>query len=167
MTDEELLDLVKEFFYYADGSLYNRVNRSRAKKDCKASNLDTSNGYMRVTFKGKVYKEHRLIFLLHHGYLPEFIDHINGIRSDNRIENLRGATRLQNNSNRLKRSNNTSGFKGVHLHKATGKFQARIGVGGVRVSLGLFNTAEEAHEAYKKAAIEVHGEFANFGEVNE
>jgi hypothetical protein len=163
MKDEELLALVEESFYYSDGHLYNKFSRGRAKKGCKAGSLDKDTGYIRLSLNNKRYQVHRLIFLLHHGYLPEFIDHINNVRDDNRIENLREANAVENSRNIGLRKDSTSGFKGVSYHKHRGKFQAYINSNGTMKYLGLFNTAEEAHEVYKKAAEELFGDFANFG----
>lgn len=88
------------------------------------------------------------------------IDHINGDGLDNRRGNLRQATKTENGRNSRMKSRNTSGFKGVHLHKETGKWRARISTGDRHVSLGLYNTPEEAHAAYVKASTEMHGEFS-------
>jgi hypothetical protein len=162
---QNLLNIL--FIYSDEGYLVNKITRGTAKRGERAGYIKDGDGYAKVNINNFSYQEHRLIFLMHHGYLPEFVDHINNIKYDNRIENLRAASRVENNSNRLINSNNTTGFKGVSFHKLTNKFQAYINTKGTRKYLGLFNTAEEAHEAYKKAAIELHGEFANFGEVNE
>lgn len=88
------------------------------------------------------------------------MDHINTIRSDNRIANLREATNSQNNFNSPMKPNNTSGFKGVSWSKREGKFKAQIAANGVRMVLGSFDSPEEASEAYKSAAAKLHGEFA-------
>jgi hypothetical protein len=90
------------------------------------------------------------------------VDHINVNPLDNRRENLRIATHTQNQCNKTKYSNNTSGFKGVSFHKKAQKFNARISIDGKRKHIGLFATAAAAHEAYKKAAVKYHGEFARF-----
>lgn len=89
------------------------------------------------------------------------VDHMDRNVSNNRRSNLRVATELQNRSNKSRYSNNWSGFKGVHLVKATGKYQARIQVGGKRISLGCFTTPLEAGRAYDQAAKQYHGEFAS------
>lgn len=116
-------------------------------------------GYMNVGFDGKARKAHRLAWLYMTGEWPtKDIDHINGNPSDNRFENLREATETQNKINEKRRCDNTSGFKGAKPHK--GKWQARICVGGTRKSLGYYNTAAEAHEAYMRAARDIYGEFA-------
>ncbi len=87
-----------------------------------------------------------------------YIDHVNGNGLDNRRVNLRQATHIQNMRNRRTGSNNTSGFKGVGLHR--GRWQARIWVAGSMKSLGLFATPEMAARAYDAAAVELFGEFA-------
>lgn len=95
-------------------------------------------------------------------HAKEFVDHINGESLDNRRANLRLATQTQNNINAKCRSDNQSGFKGVGFHRQTGKWVARIKVNGRTKSLGLYETPEEAHQAYCKAAIQYYGEFARF-----
>lgn len=94
----------------------------------------------------------------------EQADHINGNGLDNRRENLRLATKSQNNANRRISKNNKSGYKGVSWHKASGKWVAGIKVNGKSINLGGYDTPEQAHKAYCDAAIKYFGEFANFGE---
>ena len=91
-------------------------------------------------------------------------DHINTERTlDNRRANLREANRAQQCWNRKKFSRNTSGYKGVNWSKAKKKWVARITIKGKRTLLGQFYLIEDAANAYRTAAIEHHGEFANFG----
>ena len=90
-----------------------------------------------------------------------FVDHINGDTLDNRRSNLRVATVSENAMNRKKKATNTSGYKGVN--KVKDKWIARISTNSGRISLGTFDTPEEASEAYCAAALKYHGEFANFG----
>lgn len=119
-------------------------------------------GYIAIPYKMKSIRAHRLAWALHYGEWPaKHIDHINGIRTDNKIGNLREATFAENNWNRPKPSNNTSGHKGVTFHKGEGKYYARITANKINRSLGYFDTAEEAGAAYQLAAKEYHGEFAN------
>ncbi len=88
------------------------------------------------------------------------VDHKNCNPLDNRRENLRIATRAQNLRNCRKRSDNTSGYKGVSWHKASKKWAAYIHVSCKKINLGLYLTPQEAHAAYSMAAEHLHGEFA-------
>lgn len=118
-------------------------------------------GYIKITVGGKCLLAHRVAFALTRGWWPENeIDHINGIKSDNRIINLREATKRQNEANKGVSKSSCTGLKGVSFRKSRNKFVARISNGEKRRFLGLFDTAQEAHEAYCKAAKEMHGEFA-------
>jgi len=120
------------------------------------------NGYRYIKINGKRYLEHRLAWLYVHGEWPEdMIDHINGIKDDNRIENLRESTRSENGMNRSKQINNTSGYKGVTWNKAAQKWHTQIMINNKQKYLGYFDSPEEAYAAYCKAAEELHGEFAN------
>jgi hypothetical protein len=91
---------------------------------------------------------------------PDQIDHINGERDDNRIANLRPATRTQNMANRGKYANNTSEIKGVSMHKRSGRWRADIQVAKKFMFLGLFDTKEAAATAYELASYLHHGEFS-------
>lgn len=100
---------------------------------------------------------HRLIMNAQKG---EQVDHINHDTLDNRKSELRFCSYAQNQYNQGRRSNNTSGCKGVSLHKPSGKWQAQIALNGKTIHLGLFATKEEAYTAYCNAALELHGEFS-------
>ncbi len=124
------------------------------------------NGYAVRTFcigypKSKHYRMHRQILGVTDPSIH--VDHINGDRLDNRRSNLRLCTNAENLRNRITPKNNTSGFKGVTL-TAEKRWKAQIKFERKYYYLGLFSTAEAAHEAYKAAAVKLHGEFANFGE---
>jgi len=119
-------------------------------------------GYVKIRIKSKQYLAHRLAFLYMGGKIPQTIDHINQDRADNRWCNLRECTRSQNGANQKSyRKNNTSGYRGVHLHPC-GKYMSRMCNNGRRYYLGLFDNPEAAHEAYKKAHSELFGEFSPF-----
>jgi len=90
------------------------------------------------------------------------VDHVDGDRANNKIENLRLATVPQNRMNRRKSKANTSGRKGVSWNKASKKWVAYIKAHGKRKHLGFFECLEEAHAAYRKAADEMHKEFARY-----
>ena len=95
-----------------------------------------------------------------------FVDHMNGDGLDNRRANLRSATKSQNAMNSRRRSDNTSGFKGVSLTTSTGRWRALIVIGGRRRHLGYFEHAADAARAYDRAALDLFGDFArlNFPE---
>lgn len=92
-------------------------------------------------------------------------DHINGDKLDNRKSNLRMATSAENQHNVQKRKDNISGFKGVSFSRRNGKWRATIAVNGVRHSLGLFSSPEDAAKSYNSSAIKYHGEFARLNVV--
>lgn len=105
-------------------------------------------GYFTIMVDGKAYYAHRLAWLLHTGKWPKHeIDHINRVRSDNRIENLREATKSQNKINSDIWRNNKSGYKNVHFHKATKKWAAEVKRNGKTQHIGLFVTPEAANLA--------------------
>lgn len=118
-------------------------------------------GYRLLHIKGNYYMEHRIAWLIVNREIPPemTIDHINGIKGDNRIANLRLATDCQNSYYRPKKSNNTSGYKGVY-QRENGKYRAAITVNRKRQNLGTFETKEEAYAAYCDAAQKLHKDFA-------
>ena len=155
--------ILHELFEYRDGSLYWKVKSCRkVNVGSKAGRIDKY-GYVLIGVNRKAYRAHRLIFLMFNGHLPEQVDHINGIRHDNRIENLRPATNSENQCNTKRNSKNTSGTKGVYFYKRYNCYRAECKTNGVSKHLGYFKTIEEAKEVLDKYRIEQHGEFANAG----
>lgn len=141
-----------------------RVGRSGTARVGSIAGRVDSGGYIQIAIYGRRYQAHRLAWLIIHGVWPEkHIDHINGKPRDNRLCNLRLATQSENLCNTKRRSDNTSGLKGVSWHNASKKWRARIAIYRQTKVLGYFATPEEAHAAYCNAARELHGEFANFG----
>jgi len=117
-------------------------------------------GHLQAGIGGSAWYAHRIIWKMMTGEDPKGeIDHIDCDPGNNRWANLRAADRSQNSANRGRNKNNTSGFKGVRLH-AGGRWAARVTVDWKEIHLGLFDTPEEAHEAYKIAAAWHRGEFA-------
>ena len=115
------------------------------------------NGYVQIRIDGRKCYAHRLAWLCVHGVLPEEeLDHRNGVRSDNRIANLRGATHAENAQNRIAQRNSTSGIVGVNWHKGRQRWRAEIKIDGVRTHLGWFESIDGAIDARTKAKAEVH-----------
>lgn len=154
-SQEEL----KEYFRYEDGELI-RIKTSTTRPDTLGKPFGgmTSTGYIQGWFKNKLYYLHHLIWIYHNGTLPEVIDHINRDKTDNRIENLREATKQENTFNRAGNYDAVSKFKGVS--KKRDKWRARITVDGIEHSLGSFDTEIEAGLAYKQAAKLLQGEYS-------
>ena len=121
---------------------------------------DDTQGYKVGSIFGRLYKAHRVIWAMQTGEWPEsHIDHRDLDPANNRWHNLREATRSQNLCNTNKRSNNTSGYKGVSWSKRSRKWKATITHQNKQHRLGYFSTPEEAHAAYRAAAEKHHGEF--------
>lgn len=113
-------------------------------------------GYVMHTIKGVCYRVHRLAWLYMYGKWPtEGLDHINGIRSDNRIENLRECNQSQNLQNQRKAAGRT-GLIGAQFERRTGTWRAQITLNKVQTQLGRFNTEAEAHNAYVEAKRRLH-----------
>jgi HNH endonuclease/AP2 domain len=115
-------------------------------------------GYIHIKLDGKTYKAHRLSWLYVYGKFPEKgLDHINEVKDDNRIVNLRLATDQENMQNiSSPRINNKSGYYGVSWNKKTNKWVAQIQINGKKKCLGFFKTIEEAYDVYKNAKRELH-----------
>ena len=124
-------------------------------------------GYRVIMIDGRTYYAHRLAWLYVHGGWPAYdVDHIDGDKDNNAISNLRQATVSENIRNRGKLSTNTSGVKGVCWNKKLGKWQASITLHRKQISLGYFDSIDDAARAYADAAYRLHGEFANIGRAS-
>ena len=121
-----------------------------------------SNGYIQIRFKNSPYLAHRLAYYMYYGIHPleKLVDHIDGDKTNNKIDNLRLATNPQNSMNRVNLNrNNTSGVIGVCCHKRFKKWQAQIIVNKVYKYLGSFTNKEEAIKARREAEIKYFGDF--------
>ena len=117
-------------------------------------------GYVQIAMFGRSYRAHRLAWLYVHGTWPKAeLDHINGIRGDSGISNLREATRAENGRNLSRNTRNKSGFRGVCWEPVRRRWRAAIGFEGRIISLGRFTTAKDASVAYEAKATELFGEF--------
>ncbi len=153
---------IADCFEYRDGYLYWRGVSHPNKQhllDKPAGSIHKT-GYRHITWQGKVQKAHRLIFMLHHGYLPQEVDHINGDRADNRIENLRAANRSENQCNRNALASNTSGYPGVSWHKASKAWVVRVMKNGKTVFQQYFKDLELAGLVATEARSLYHGVYA-------
>lgn len=152
-------EFLKEHFTYEDGDLIRKSDGKIAGTDHRERD-----GNIRrvIRIKGKGHYVYRLVYLWHYGEIPDSIDHADRNQTNDRIENLRPASRSQQRANSKANSNNTSGHRGVYWHKQAEKWQARICANGKHRSLGLYKTKEEAISAHKKASIENFECFSSF-----
>ncbi len=150
----------KAVWEYRDGELYWRDRpNTHVAAGSKAGHLRKADGYWHVAYKRKTYLLHRIVFLLHHGHMPPFIDHKDGNPLNNKIDNLRETTLTQNSCNRRKGKNNTSGMKNVSP-SASGKWQVRIRSGGETCFYALVEDLELAMLVASEARDKYHGNFA-------
>ena len=149
--------LKDNYDYHKDGGFIRLKPRGSQKAGSLLFGKKEKTGYMRMPINYDVFSVHRVIWKWHHGDEPEFIDHINGNRSDNRIENLRPVTKAENSANRALSKNNTSGFFGVkeYNYKGVNKFAWAIRHKGKKHQ-GYTKTIGEAVEKYIAVARELN-----------
>ena len=147
------------------GKLYwlKRFN-NRIPKSLEAGTIRKNDGYINVSVFGKLYPAHRVAYALYYGTCPDDmeIDHINHVRSDNRIVNLGPVSKSENRKNQSISSKSTTGVVGVYYNKTRGKFVARIKINGHVKYLGIFDSLGEAKDKRKEAE-EEHGFHSNHG----
>jgi len=166
---EFLNDLDFEFFLPIDGydnyfvSNFGNVKNSKTNRILKSGNHPKGYKLVDISKNGikKTFTVHRLVALafLENPDNKQMIDHIDENKSNNNVKNLRWATSKENGCNQGKQINNTSGFKGVSFNKHANKYQASININGKIKYLGVFETAEEASQAYEAKAKVIHGDF--------
>lgn len=147
---------LKELFVLKNGEFIRLVKTGQSTKVGDIAGGPNPDGYQRVKISGKTYLTHRLVWLYETGSWPiNELDHINGNKQDNRIENLRDVTRSENLQNLYRPTRgNPSGFLGVSIRK--GMYCARIRTNGVLSYIGTFSTPEQASSAYLAAKRELH-----------
>lgn len=156
ITAERLKKLVS---YDPDTGEFIRIARVKGARIGRVAGHIKDNGYIHFSVDGKKYGAHRLAWLYMTGDIPSGdIDHIDGNRANNKFSNLRCVDRSTNleNSRRAKSHNRGSGLLGAYLIKRTGRYHSKITVRGRSVSLGCFDTAQQAHEAYMAAKESLH-----------
>jgi len=161
MTDKIITqEYLQSIFEYKNGSLYWKISPCPRVKIGNIAGSDHSKGYIKCKVFKKDFYVHRLIFLHQNGFLPKNIDHINGNKSDNRIENLRDCNQSQNSCNVGLKITNTSGYKNVSYNKKRKKWQVSIKLNNKSYFFGQFDNIELAKLAAKKARHKYHQEFA-------
>jgi hypothetical protein len=158
------LELLQELFWYdaSAGQLRWRARLSNRVKIGSVAGTRRDDGYYKIRIHGVFYYSHRIIWYMHTGEDPgeAQIDHIDGDKSNGRIENLRLASNGQNMSNVGPRSNNTSGHLGVTWDTSKGLWKAAIGKNGKTIHLGRFRSAEDAAAARRLGELRYHQDFA-------
>ena len=148
-------------FRYEDGNLFYKNNVSaKQKAQAKAGYIDKKKGYVRVYFDNKLFYLHRIIFLMHYGYCPEIIDHIDRNGLNNKIENLRPASRAQNQFNSKQMVNNTSGHKNVFWCKRANRWIVKFNINNKQIQCGMFKCINEAIDHAKICRNKYHKDFA-------
>lgn len=148
----EALELFR--YDYETGVLYwRRRNSNRIPKTLEAGTQRKSSGYLYVQVHGRLYLVHRVVMLMCYGFCGEGleVDHLNHVRNDNRLFNLRFVTRRENQRNQSLSSKSSTGVTGVYFSKARKKYVAQIMVDGEKIFLGRFETLEEAAAARAEA----------------
>lgn len=154
-----------EIFRYEDGKLFRiKFMGSRGVAGSEVGTID-NHGYLCFIMNKGRFKNHRVIWEMFNGEIPKgmHIDHINHIRDDNRIENLRVVSRVDNQRNQSLRSDNSSGNVGVSFMKKLGKWEAYIYLGGKKIKIGYYSNIDDAIKA-RKSASEEYGFHKNHGE---
>ena len=134
---------MKEYFNYIDGKIYWKVRLSNRHKIGDEAASKHNKGYLATRIHGKAYLVHHVVWIMHNGPIPDGleIDHFNGIRTDNRIENLRVMTRKEN-------SQNTRHSKGVYWAHWTKRWRVCPQINGKQKHIGYFDNYDEARQAY-------------------
>lgn len=152
--------LKENYDYHEDGGFIRNIPRGNQKAGSVFFGKKEKTGYMRVAINYDVFVVHRVIWKWHNGDEPKFIDHINGNRSDNRIENLRACSKSENRHNSDMNKNNTSGYNGVAYYDygKTPKWVWHFIVDGIRYS-GYCSSMKSAVLAYCSKAEEINPVF--------
>lgn len=139
--------------------LYDKVTGLISKDGVTVNGAKDGNGYILIYYKGKMLQAHRLAYVIQGLEPPPQVDHINGIKDDNRWVNLRPASNMQNQYNR-KGFSKQGHAKGAYYNKCKNVWFSTIRADGKTRHLGTFKTEREAAEAYMRASLEIHGEYS-------
>lgn len=151
LPDQEYLNYL--FEYHPDsGKLIRKVQTNYNALKNSQVGYKKNTGYIALTINSEEYLVHKIVWKMSYGTEPLFLDHINRIKSDNRLENLREVTPTENVLNvDDSRYYGTSLKRGVYKHSKDNKWRSAIQINKKRVNLGLFDTEEKASEAYQEA----------------
>lgn len=160
ITHDRLLELVH---YDPDTGIFtNKVRRNNISPIGKVLGTKNASGHLVAQLDKKMYLLHRLAWFYCFKEWPEdILDHIDRNPENNRLDNLREATKVTNSYNSRLRKDNTSGIKGVYFDKRRNLFYSQIVANKQKTFLGYFETKEAAAKAYSEAAKLAHGEFIN------
>jgi hypothetical protein len=155
------IQLQSQLYYCIETGVFTwKINKGRLAKKGNVAGTIHPNGYVYIVIKVITYAAHRLAwFYVNNSWPKNHIDHKNAIKTDNRIINIRQATRKENMRNRGIPENNTSGFVGVHFNKLQGNFTAQCRANGKKKHLGTFPSAEDASNAYQAYVRKEYREF--------
>ena len=156
LTQEE----AHRLFEYKDGVLYWKIKPAKRVSVGDVAGWRNDKGYQNIVIKGKQWGIHKVIFLMHKGYMPTLIDHIDNNSSNNKIENLREADKTKNSLNAKIRTDNTSGCKNVNWQSQKNKWQVRLCINKKAVSFGLYKDLELADLVAQEARDLHFGQFA-------
>lgn len=156
VSQEQVLML----FDYKYGNLYWKQSSNRKVKAGSLAGGIDNKGRRRICIKGKNYQAHRLVYLLHYGYMPEMLDHIDNNPLNNELSNLRPANHSKNGFNRKIGKNNTSGIKGLTWNKKSEKWQTSIKANNKTHYFGYYKYKDIAETVLTMARQKLHNTFA-------
>jgi len=161
ITQQELKELLD---YNSETGVFTwKVSPARQVFSGDIAGTKRKDGYIQIKVKNKLILSHRLAWIYMYGYLPKYIDHINGQRDDNRIINIREVSNQQNSLNSKISKNNTSGIKGVYWDKSRNKWTVRLSIDGKCKFFKRFDDIDLAKLVIEEVRNKYHGKYANHG----
>jgi len=152
-----------DYFEYKNGELYWKKSTNSRIVVGKKAGCITNHGYLTIKINKKPYLAHKIVYAIHYGYIPKLIDHIDGNKLNNKIENLREATIFENQRNRKIQLNNSSGVKNVYWHNKEKSWRVQLRFNNKLNYIGSFKDIELAELVAQEARSKYHGNFANHG----
>lgn len=162
LTNEHFHELHERFAYDPETGIFIfKKSPNRRKPIGSTAGSFVKEGYVYLGVNGVNYLAHRVAYLMHYGFLPDgFIDHKDSDKWNNRIDNLRPASRSENAANSNISARNTTGVKGVYFDKRMRRYVGRLKKSNKLILVGTFATLHEADLAMREARVIHHGEFA-------